>query len=129
MTKRTVVAFLVAPLAASLVIFFLMFIVAGMRASFWLQFMVPIAYGCALVLGVPAHLLLARWGWKRLWQYALAGLTIGLAPSLAVELLPHFEGTRGVVLIFITFGGVLGPIAAAIFWTMAVRSRIEHAEV
>jgi hypothetical protein len=129
MNKRTIAAFFVAPFAASLAIWLLMFVVGGWAASFWLPFMVPIAYCVAVVLGVPAHVLLKRYGWTRLWQYALAGLSIGLAPLLVIAVMPQFQGKRGVALLFLIFGAALGPIGAAVFWSIAVRSRVEHAEV
>ncbi|WP_025560699.1 hypothetical protein [Sphingomonas sp. UNC305MFCol5.2] len=50
-----------------------------------------IAFGHALVLGLPLYLLLDRRGWANGWLAALAGACIGMVPVLIFTTIDHFQ--------------------------------------
>lgn len=90
---RVVLGFLVAPLAAPVALD-LMTSLEGLArgaapslgvlgALFLVGFMAPYAYLAMLVVGVPAYVLLRRFGGLRLWELLLAGAAVAtvLAPA------------------------------------------------
>lgn len=64
-----------------------------------------------LVLGVPAHLLFARVGWRSAWVYGLAGVIVGLGVGLLM---------RGLAepVILVT-GPLIGLVSTLTFWAIA----------
>jgi hypothetical protein len=74
---RITLALLVAPLVSGL----LLLAVAAfgnLAEGVWaLKLSALVGYPAMIVLGLPAHLLLARRGWTSLWKYMLAGLLVG----------------------------------------------------
>jgi hypothetical protein len=129
MNRHVLIALLVAPLAASLVVWLLLASFGGSEAKFWLIFFIPVSYGCAALLGVPGHLLLAKLKMVRMWHYAVSGLIIGLVPSLVVWALTFSNSGFSVALAAAIFGALLGPIAAVMFWSIAVRRKTARAGV
>ncbi len=103
--------FAVAPLAAALPI------PAVLDGSFnhyleWQPWgvVLPIVYGCALVLGVPAYFLLRN---RIAYTPLRLGLFGGLAAALPMLLvLPWYWGA-GVFFVLVTFCGALGGV---VFW-------------
>jgi hypothetical protein len=123
--RKILIGILVAPLVATVALWFVMLLVGGREANFWFLFMLPTAYGCSLVFGIPAHLALRRYLLVRSWHYALAGIMIGIVPALVVWAVDRASELIGVTKILAVFGIVLGPTAAVVFWMIAVR-QINH---
>lgn len=115
MQKRTVLGFALAPALLPLGA-----LLVALAQKWALEDSLTIAaiyaaftYSAAVVLGTPAYLLFRRTGWRRWWQYALAGIAIGLAFLLLLRIVD----SRGVVdlpaLIFFTAGGAA---STTLFW-------------
>lgn len=115
--KRIVAAFLLAPLAVPLAVTLLLAAASGVGDQVMLGpvialYTVPVT----LVAGVPALLVFRRMRWGRLWQFALGGALIGIAPIL-VEAPPLAQvGT------YIGLYGGIGLVSAALFWLIGVRN-------
>jgi len=115
MRRRVVLGFLVAPLAAPLA-FDLMTGVAGssggaapslgvLGAVFLVGYMAPYAYLATLLIGVPAYLLLRRYGTLSLWELLL----VGAATSAVV--VPADAVSRGTALLrFLPAGAASGLV-------------------
>ena len=75
-------------------------------------------YGAAVLLGAPFFVLFQRRGWKRWWQHAMAGASIGLAVLLLFWLVaPPFSPDRGTVLVVVG----IGVLSTTVFWLLASR--------
>ena len=87
-------------------------------------------YFTAIVIGIPARLLFARWHWTRLWQYITGGVLIGLVPLILFWYLvpiiwkatPYPSGIARMLLLFCG----TGIVSAVVFWFVDVgRGRAE----
>jgi hypothetical protein len=120
---RTLIAFLVAPLATMLP--------AVAAPPLWGLFAVLTfyAYLLLLIIGIPGFRYFRRKGWTSLWQAVIAGAAVGLAfPTLMLLSFgvsssdlgsPEFLSTTlGLPLM----GAVLGAAVALVFWRIAMAS-------
>ncbi len=90
---------------------------------FWLT-SVPMSI-LYLVVGLPAHFVLRRFGWRALWHYAAVGAAVGLFLAAFVELrVPRGHTSLLTSLPEIGTYGLVGVSCAALFWFLGVeRSR------
>lgn len=117
------IGFLLAPLAACMIFwlissFLMAFVVdvGEMGILNGILFLLPFAYGSALLLGVPAHLALRRGGMTSLRHYVLSGIAIGLAPGMVLA-------TVAPITVAVSAwipGFVLGAFAGTLFWVIAL---------
>jgi hypothetical protein len=80
-----------------------------------------IALPVALLLGLPAHLVLAGAGTRRLLPYAVAGAALGAVSADAF--MAPFGATLASRATAAAAGAAAGAFAAALFWSIAVRGR------
>ena len=128
-SKRLLLAFLVAPLAAPVAY------VAGTigvelfgrgSALSWRSMLdlligvftlgAPTAYAAALVLGVPTYFLLRRAGLLSRWTLWIAGAAIGAAGALVLE--PYLRGGFLSIRFPWWVAALLGIASAEVFWRM-----------
>jgi hypothetical protein len=105
------IACLVAPLAPWLV-FACFSPVSGTQDAWWsFQLFAIIFYPAFFLLGLPAHFLFRKLGWKKLFVYVVAGLLVGdvLVAGLG------FWNDIG----FLELGAIFGVISATAFWVIA----------
>jgi hypothetical protein len=69
------------------------------------------SYPVALFLGVPAYLLLRRWGWHSPFAFLGAGFMLGLVP--VPVMLPHGAPIR---LAALATWGAFGAFCGLVFW-------------
>jgi len=126
---RLLAGLVLAPLTPGLTFLLLSAVEANLGEGFWaLRLSAIVGYPAMIVLGLPAHLLLRKFGSTGLWGYAVAGLLIGaivaavlfssviannfglahdptksLTPSVAISILAAF----------------LGMLSAVVFWAIA----------
>jgi hypothetical protein len=82
------------------------------RDALWsLQLFAIVFYPAFFLLGLPLHFLFRKWGWKKFFAYALAGLVAGDA------VVAGFGFWHDVGLL--ELGAVFGAIAASAFWLIA----------
>jgi hypothetical protein len=74
------------------------------------------AYPAAILLGLPAHLLLGTMGVTSALAYGVAGGVVGVAPFIVWAMQGSSDGSR-----LIAPGGLCGIGAALLFWRIAVR--------
>ena len=77
-------------------------------------------YGAALILGIPALFFFRRRDWHRWWQYALAGVAIGLAFLLLLRVVDSRGSVDLSVLLFFAGGGAA---STTLFWIVTRPSR------
>ena len=90
---------------------------------FFFLYGIPIAGVAALIVGLPAHLLLSRFRVRSLMAYLIAGVIAAVVFGVWFERLPvtpHPVSWRE-VLRMAAFALPGGLLAAAIFWRVAVR--------
>jgi peptidoglycan/LPS O-acetylase OafA/YrhL len=117
--ERTLVAFLLAPLAPCMVAALLQ------RHFSWIFVVAPFAYLFAMT-GIPAYFYFRRRGWREPWRILLASSALGVL----VSFLGGFSsiGATGIVngSEAVAFGGY-GAVAGAAFWFLAyARNRPAH---
>jgi len=122
---RTIVAFLVAPLAPGLLTA-LPDLVRGDPMAWWyLGFAAKAGYPIILVLGLPTYLLLRRWNRSGLSVYLVAGAIWGAAAYLAAFLPGLLMRDAGVsqamaaTSVYLVLSTVCGVVAAVVFWLIA----------
>jgi hypothetical protein len=120
MIGRILIGLLLAPMIAAVVPIVATIPLAGFEGVFYLFFLVPAAYACAIVLGLPAHLVLQRLGFTRLPHYALMGVVLAAATALLFSALVHHEARRAFGLLALLFGVPAGAIGGAVFWRIAM---------
>lgn len=132
--KRTVLAFLVAPLAPLLLLALVDVIGSpeGSRHSGNGPLFAIIAflylYPVTAILGIPGYLLFRRKRWHEWWRVLVGGVCIGIAPSLLSLLLVAFVdmGIGELVATLAPFAGLgaaFGAIAALAFRAIALPLR------
>lgn len=87
---------------------------------------IPIAGVAALIVGLPAHLLLSRFRVRSLMAYLIAGVVAAFVFGFWFERLPvtpHAVSWREVLRIA-AFALPGGLVAAAVFWRVALRPRL-----
>ena len=108
-SRRLVAAFLLAPLAPSIVI-------AGLAQDIRYALVVaPFSYAFALP-GIPAYFVLRRCNWLRIWHVVLCGAILGGLVAFAAGL-SHF--ICGGALLFAGYGALTGLV----FWLIAFAKR------
>lgn len=129
--RRLLVAFLLAPLAAPVAFFITVIVVqlfgpGGMSASSVRDLAVavfavgtPLAYGAALVAGVPTYLMLRALGMVRRWTIWLGAAVIGAAVALALS--PYLLGDLFSIRFPWWLGALIGLASAEVFWRMQER--------
>lgn len=110
---RQIVAFLLAPLAPGLLAVITSLFGHPWEGVWMLKLSAMVAYPAALVLGVPAHLLLVRRRWTNGWIYTLVGLVVGACVAEAV--FGWFAWNPG----FMFLGAIFGALIAFTFWAIA----------
>jgi hypothetical protein len=131
--NRTVIAFLVGPLAAPLLLIPYIHSMATTPTWFVFALMISavVAYAGAFIFGIPAYVVLRSRHWTALWIACLLGAVVGmimwLTFSAAFALLLD-EGMLGVRLALtdpstlqgaIWPGAVVGTVVAAVLWIIA----------
>jgi hypothetical protein len=122
---KIALALLIAPLVSGLLLLSVSAF-GNLGEGVWaLRLSALVGYPAMIVLGLPAHLLLARRGWTSLWKYMLAGLLVGavvyavLFSDVVVNnlgLSAHSEQSpapSAAILLLIAFFGVL---SSTVFW-------------
>jgi len=130
MNRRLIVAFLVSPLAPCA----LTAIFTAVRNGDPLA--IPIAtllyaifaYPFALVLGVPAYLVMSRFGALSLLRVAVSGALLGavsgvLMPGLLGLQLEWMRAVESGLFTTVLLFAIYGAITACVFWWMALRPR------
>jgi hypothetical protein len=131
--KPIIKAFLVAPLAAPALYWFLLFVSAvtdpnrrgqTLRSPFAgiaLVFVFGglIAYAVTLIAGVPTYLLLRRAGILGLASLLVAGACLGVATALALS--PYLRGELFSIPLSPLHGVTLGAAVATVFWVLIRR--------
>jgi sensor histidine kinase YesM len=130
--KRTIVAFLVAPLLPALVPAWLLHehnpdrtFVAG-----WIVLLVAL-YFLQVIVGMPAYFL-ARTKRRHVWFYLLVG-SLGLAVMYAVAsaFSPKINSGIAELILQISYFAVLGSSIGLVFWLIARPDKraVKHAEI
>jgi hypothetical protein len=128
-TLRAVIAFLVAPMVPAIVLYL---VNMNREAALLLPLVLaPLAYAAALVLGLPAYLVMRRRDIRSLWAYVIMGALIGLAFSVlffGIQALLSWSSARehAVALLrnsarSLVLAMVYAAVASAVFWFIAVR--------
>jgi hypothetical protein len=115
---RLILAFAVAPAVAPGACYFYPVLLGDteMPRGFLTRTFAPLAYGVALIVGIPLYVLLSDRDLDDWWHYALAGAVLGTAPFIL------FFGTAAFGSIGI-MGAASGLLAAVTFWWIAVWQR------
>jgi hypothetical protein len=132
---RTVLGFLLAPLAPAAVAWLLSLAPSltgvSLPGSF---FALSLLYGypLAALLGIPFYLVFRKKNWLRFWQVCLAGSVIGsLVPLALLTLVVAYKAAEAGLLgalqtgfqemgSLIPFGAAVGILCAASFWLLAL---------
>ena len=117
--RRTILAFLTAPLAAPLLWWALQLVRGDSGATGVLDALsglalitlvaMPFAYGATLLLGLPVYLMIQRWSKLRPWHPVLVGAALGAVVFPLTHRLP-------VTLEMMLIGMALGTAVGATFW-------------
>lgn len=133
---RTVIAFLLAPLATMTLAAF-----APSDWGFFAFLTVCYAYPLMLIAGVPSYLYFRRKGWLKLWQVVSAGVIVGVVVPTLLAISSGLESLLSQakydsappdhlvsVLALPLLGAVLGAAIALVFWLIAIgpSSRVPH---
>lgn len=140
---RTIVGFLVAPIAPGLLAAILAAPfragtgVFGLRelaeAAWIIKLSAALGYPIAIVLGVPLYVFFRSRGWNGLLIYIAAGALLGLIVYLIYVLLAEYssnglwglaEKLSNTALVYIPLGMICGAVAALCFWLIARPDRI-----
>jgi hypothetical protein len=138
--KRNVVAFLIAPLAAPLLM--LPWLLSGHLATGWVLtamiIVVLVSYAGSLALGVPAYYFMRKRGLTSVWIAGVVGFAIGILMWLVFSILFPLsldQGLAGVRSALTSVhslkgvlwpGGILGMIVGALFWLIARPDRSDR---
>ena len=140
---RTVVAFLLAPLATPLTIWlaFTVFYLTGFgwfagkrydlvlgNVRMWCKVATPLAYAMTLVGGIPATLVFRKRGWTGLRHFVALGTVLGVLPFLAVDgyfaVVQLARRAHKIEMVFpwllIGMGALCGICSATAFWCLAI---------
>lgn len=122
---RLIIAFIVAPLFPSTILLLFSLINSKANEGFWIfTFSTLVGYFLAIVLGVPAYILMKKYGCNKFREYLVGGLFLSIAPIVYFIFVPKlfiYEGTKfyfsnvGLALLFI----VASVSATCIFWLIA----------
>jgi hypothetical protein len=108
-----VASYLVAPLIGSIAV-----IALGTLGLFFLFVVVPLAYACAILPGIPLLILMVRKGWLTIGNFVLFGIACSL-PAVAFGVLT--VGTRPLAVLFGLIACIGGIASALVIWTVGVR--------
>jgi hypothetical protein len=122
---RIALALLIAPLMSGILLLSVSAF-GNLGEGVWaLKISALVGYPAMIVLGMPAHLLLARRGWTSLWQYMLAGILVGavvyavlfsdvIVNNLGLSALAEKSlAPSAAILLLMAFFGVL---SSTVFW-------------
>ena len=113
--RRSIVAFLVAPLAAPLTYLGLAYAFGAFVSAELAVIIAQSAYIVALLGGVPFHIVLKRLGWVSLRDYLVYGLLLGGLSALAMEHAPlPFTSV-----VHAGLAALYGAASGGIFWLIA----------
>ena len=122
---RTLIAFLIAPLFPGAILLFFSLINSNADEGIWLfAFSALVGYLLAIVLGVPAYILMKKFGCDRLREYLIGGFVLSIAPIIYFIFVPKLSSYErveihmpniGLALLFV----VASVSAACIFWLIA----------
>lgn len=118
--KRLLLGFALAPLAPGLLLLPMVFLGRGYEVLWFMKVVAWISYPAMLVLGLPAHLLLQRFGLAGLWPYVFAGMFGGVVVARVVF---HSFFTAMTVIV-----PLFGAMCGAAFWLIACRDELETRE-
>jgi hypothetical protein len=128
-TLRAVIGFLVAPVVPAIALYLLN--MNAEAAPLLPLILTPLAYAAAIVLGVPAYLVMQRRGIFSLWTYLIVGALIGLAFAVlffGIQALlswssaqEHAIGLLRNSIRSVVLAAVYAAVASAVFWVIAVR--------
>ena len=123
---RIVAGFAVGPIVPALLLSVVwLFVEKDYGSANWMTIAFRIGYPTALLLGVPAFLLMEWRGWTSAYAYAIAGALLGLAPCfvLVMAMIDFAGGVEelngdGVQTIgtFVALGLFCGIVAGLAFW-------------
>jgi hypothetical protein len=108
-----VASYLVAPLIGSVAVISL-----GTLGLFFLFMVVPLAYACAILPGIPLLVLMVRKGWLTAMNFGLFGIACGL-PAAVFGASAVGTGPLAVIFGLIAFAG--GIASALMVWAIGVR--------
>lgn len=133
LSARLLIGILLAPITTGLV-FLCVSAFGNLSEGVWaLKLSALVGYTAAIVLGLPAHLLLRKLGWTNLLSYLVIGLLIGLVVGAAL-FSPVFVGNIGLTpssgkslapsaAIFV-LAAFFGALSSLVFWIIARPDRI-----
>lgn len=128
MSRRPILGFLIAPLTPCV----LAATIASLRLvdllaiPFGTLLYAVFAYPFALVLGIPAYLLMSRVGSLSVLRVTLTGAILGLISGAVLLLLLRAEWVHaldGGMFVTVSIFAVFGAITAWVFWWLALRPR------
>ena len=108
-----IASYLVAPLIGSISV-----IALGTLGLFLLFAVVPLAYACALLPGIPLLALMVRKGWLTLGNFVLFGIACSL-PAVVFAVLT--VSTRSFAILFGAIACTGGIASALVIWAIGVR--------
>ena len=140
---RTIVGFLVAPIAPGLLAVILAAPfragtgVFGLRelaeAAWIIKLSAALGYPIAIVLGAPLYVFFRSRGWNGLLTYVAAGALLGLIIYATYVLLPEYssnglsglaEKLSNTARVYLPLGMICGAVAALSFWLIVRPDRI-----
>lgn len=129
MTKRIVLAYLIAPAVPWLLDALLRVIKSGAAgelltlSQLFTPFLLLVSYFCAAVIGLPLYLLAKRILAASWWRYVICGGVIGCVPALLI-LMTAGDSTdglgEGIALVAAAIGGIYGAVAGTAFWLIGL---------
>jgi membrane associated rhomboid family serine protease len=129
MAARPAFAFLLAPIAPSLLDGVWQLVSSALDTDVPFQFSIPFSpplviasYLCAGLIGVPAYLMFRRYLGRTWWKYLISGSVIGCAPALLLAVLVDAGDDLGMGIAWIAgiIGLIYGAIAGFTFWLIGV---------
>ena len=132
--RRVIVGFVIAPAVPALVVLALQAgAIAQGRAEWGTSLFAVLGYATAVVVGLPAFLLLRRRLATSFVKYAALGTAIGVVPACVLFLPDVVAGwdarhEHAVLLLGNLWraalgGAVLGCVSAVVFWLVAIRTK------
>ena len=132
MTKRLLMAYLIAPLVPSLLdgSWSIARNAARANAPFEISnllnpMLTTVSYACACLIGIPAYFLLRQCLGRTSWKYALCGSVIGCVPALllAVTVSDDSGLGSGVATVAVVIGLIYGAVGGLAFWLIGIVQR------
>jgi hypothetical protein len=139
--NRSVLAFVIAPLAALLILlpYIRSLTTTSSSSSFALVISAVMTYGGAIIFGLPIYLFLRAHHWAKFWIAPIVGFIVGAATWLTFSILFVLslgEGMFGVRLVLsdvnilrgvVWPGGLTGVSIGILFWLIARPDKLRSA--